>query len=77
LSNVGEGPYIPHVFGDEVQERLKRGLSWLTAAVHHSISWPSHDVLVHYDGEDYYLRVFICIENCPRICTENCPTLIA
>lgn len=56
MANVGEGPYIPHVFGDEVQERLKQGLSWLTAAVHHSISWPSHDVLVHYGGENYYLR---------------------
>lgn len=53
---IGEGPYIPHFFGEEVTEKYRQSLGWLTAAVHHSIPWPNEDALISYDGEDYFLR---------------------
>ena len=38
-------------------EKLYRGhRSWLTAAINHSIPWPENDVVVRYDGNDYFLR---------------------
>lgn len=51
-----EGPYIPHYFGEKVKALYRAHRGWLTCAVHHSIPWPEKDVLVHYDGEDYFLR---------------------
>jgi hypothetical protein len=51
-----EGPYIPHFFGEKVKQLYKSHRGWFTCAVHHSIPWPEKDVLVHYDGEDYFLR---------------------
>lgn len=50
------GPYIPHIFGDAVTDLYRAHRGWLTAAVHCSIPWPEHDVMVHYDGDDYFLR---------------------
>jgi hypothetical protein len=50
------GPYIPHLFGDDVQEIYRNTRGWLTAAVHTSIAWPKNDVMVHYDGDDYFIR---------------------
>ena len=50
--------YIPHLFGDRVVKAYKQyaECNWLICPVHHSISWPSKDVLIQYDGEDYFLR---------------------
>jgi hypothetical protein len=56
LVQIAEGPYIPHIFGDAVTDLYRRHRGWLTAAVHHSIPWPEKDVLLRYDGEDYFLR---------------------
>jgi hypothetical protein len=49
-------PYVPHVFGDEVDRRLRSRRGWLTAGVASSIPWPSHDVCVTYGGDDYFIR---------------------
>jgi len=49
-------PYIPHLFGEDVQELYRNTRGWLTAAVHTSIIWPVRDVMLHYDGDDYFLR---------------------
>jgi hypothetical protein len=48
--------YIPHLFGEAVQKLYGQHRGWLNAAVHHSIPWPKGDVMVHYDGDDYFLR---------------------
>ena len=49
-------PYVPHIFGDEVERRLRRPVGWLTAGVDSSIAWPSPDVCVIYSGDEYFLR---------------------
>ena len=49
-------PYIPHTFGEEVDRKLRSRRGWLTAGVASSISWPSFDVCVKYDGDEYFLR---------------------
>lgn len=49
-------PYIKHFFGEEVKRKLGGRTGWLTASVASSIAWPSDDVCVVYDGEDYFLR---------------------
>lgn len=49
-------PYVPHIFGEEVDRRLRSRRGWLTAGVASSISWPSFDVCVEYAGDDYFLR---------------------
>lgn len=49
-------PYVPHFHGEAVQEKYRSHFGWLTAAVHSSVPWPQEDVLVHYDGDDYFLR---------------------
>lgn len=51
-----ECPYIPHTFGEALQDLYRRAGGWLTAAVHTSIAWPTEDVMLHYDGEDFFLR---------------------
>jgi hypothetical protein len=49
-------PYVPHIFGAEVERRLTSRRGWLTAGVASSIPWPSSDVCVSYAGDQYYLR---------------------
>lgn len=53
---MNHGPYIPHLFGDSVTSLYQEHRGWLTAAVHCSIAWPERDVLVNFDGDDYFLR---------------------
>jgi len=49
-------PYVPHIFGEEVDRKLRSHRGWLTAGVASSISWPSLDVCVQYAGDEYFLR---------------------
>lgn len=49
-------PYIPHLFGDGIENKLKARRGWLTAGVASSITWPSSDVCVEYAGDEYFLR---------------------
>ena len=49
-------PYVPHLFGDAAQAKLKSRLGWLTAGVASSIAWPQEDVWVLYGGHEYVLR---------------------
>ncbi len=51
-----ETPYIKHIFGSEVDNKLASQLGWLTTGVASSISWPSADVCIQYLGDDYFLR---------------------
>lgn len=51
-----ETPYVPHIFGDEVNRKLRGRVGWLTAGVAASIAWPSFDVCVRYGGDEYFLR---------------------
>jgi len=49
-------PYVPHIFGEEVERKLAIRTGWLTAGVASSIPWPSSDVCVVYAGDEYFLR---------------------
>jgi hypothetical protein len=49
-------PYVPHLFGDAAQEKLRSRLGWVTAGVASSIPWPQEDVWVLYDNHEYVLR---------------------
>jgi hypothetical protein len=49
-------PYVPHIFGDEVERKLRSRRGWLSAGVASSIPWPSRDVCVVYAGDEYFLR---------------------
>jgi hypothetical protein len=49
-------PYARHIFGDEVERRLRIKRSWVTAGVASSIPWPTSDVCVVYAGDEYFLR---------------------
>jgi len=49
-------PYINHIFGEEVTNKLSNKLGWLTAGVVSSISWPSADVCIAYAGDEYFLH---------------------
>jgi hypothetical protein len=49
-------PYIPHLFGEAAQAKLKSKIGWLTAGVASSIAWPQEDVWVLYDGHEYVFR---------------------
>jgi hypothetical protein len=49
-------PYVPHLFGEAAQAKLKSTLGWLTAGVASSIAWPQEDVWVLYDSHEYVLR---------------------
>jgi hypothetical protein len=49
-------PYVPHIFGEELDRKLRSRRGWLTAGVASSISWPSFDVCVKYAGDEYFLR---------------------
>lgn len=50
------GPYIEHIFGDELQDLYQGHRGWITCAVHHSIPWPEKGVAITYDGRQYFLR---------------------
>ncbi|MGQ5281377.1 methylamine utilization protein MauJ [Xanthomonas arboricola] len=49
-------PYITHVFGDAVDQKLRSQMGWFTGAVASSIPWPAKDVWIHYAGDDFILR---------------------
>lgn len=49
-------PYVPHLFGEAAQEKLKSRQGWLTVGVASSIAWPREDVWVLYDEHEYILR---------------------
>lgn len=49
-------PYVPHVFGEEVERKLRSRMGWISAAVASSIPWPKKDVWVKYAGDDFILR---------------------
>lgn len=49
-------PYVPHLYGEAAQEKLKTKQGWLTVGVASSIPWPQEDVWVFYDGHEYVLR---------------------
>jgi hypothetical protein len=53
---MNHGNYISHVSGDAINLLYQSHRGWLTAAVHTSIAWPEKDVMVQYDGDDYFLR---------------------
>ena len=49
-------PYIPHVFGEKVREKLQSRRGWFCAAVASSVPWPKKDVWIQYGGDDFILR---------------------
>ena len=49
-------PYVPHVFGEAVDIKLRSRIGWVSAAVASSIPWPKKDVWVQYAGDDFILR---------------------
>lgn len=49
-------PYVPHLYGEAAEAKLKSRLGWMTAGVASSIPWPQEDVWVLYDGHEYVLR---------------------
>jgi hypothetical protein len=53
---MDSGPYVTHLFGEAVQEQYRVHRGWLTAAAYSSIPWPQEDVVIRYDGDDYFLR---------------------
>ena len=59
-------PYVAHLFGDRVIEKLKARRGWLNVGVASSIAWPSKDVWVLYDGHEYVLRGAEQVPDQPR-----------
>lgn len=55
MKKIPLGPRIPHFTGMVVQNVLETHRGWVVANVHHSIPWPTMDVLITYDGEDFIL----------------------
>lgn len=49
-------PYVPHVFGEAVDRKLRSRIGWVSAAVASSIPWPMKDVWVQYAADDFILR---------------------
>lgn len=49
-------PYVPHVFGDAVERKLRSRAGWINSAVASSIPWPKKDVWIQYSGDDFILR---------------------
>lgn len=49
-------PYIPHVFGEAIQELFRSRIGWFSAAVASSVPWPKKDVWIQYAGDDFVLR---------------------
>lgn len=48
--------YVPQLFGEAAQAKLREHRSWISAGVATSIAWPWEDVWVEYDGHGYLLR---------------------
>lgn len=53
---IEPGPYIEHIFDEDVQPLYREHRNWLTCSVHFSIAWPEKDVAVTYDGTQFFLR---------------------
>lgn len=53
---MNEPVYVPHLYGEAVTAKYSHNLGWLTASIKHSIPWPEFDVMVTYDGTDFFLR---------------------
>jgi hypothetical protein len=51
-----ETPYVPHLYGEAAQAKLRSRQGWLTVGVASSIPWPQEDVWVLYDCNEYVLR---------------------
>lgn len=49
-------PYVPHVFGEAVDQKLRSQIGWFNGAVASSIPWPAKDVWIQYAGDDFILR---------------------
>lgn len=49
-------PYVPHFFGEAVDQELRGQMGWFTGAVASSIPWPAKDVWIQYAGDDFILR---------------------
>jgi hypothetical protein len=49
-------PYVPHLFGDEAAAKAQARRGWLTVGVASSIAWPSAEVWIQYDGQEFLLR---------------------
>lgn len=49
-------PYVPHLFGGDVQAKLREHRGWISAGIATSIAWPWEDVWVEYNGHGYLLR---------------------
>src|SRR4051812_3614890 len=49
-------PYVTHIFGEEVERKLRSPGPWLTAGVASSIAWPALEVCILYSGDEYFLR---------------------
>ena len=49
-------PYVPHVFGEAVAQKLRSRIGWFGGAVASSIPWPPKDVWIQYAGDDFILR---------------------
>lgn len=49
-------PYVPHYFGQKVEDKLRSRLGWLTAGVASSIPWPKSDIWLVYNSDDYIIR---------------------
>lgn len=56
LRPMKHGPYVPHEFGVDAEAHYATSIGWLTASCSSSIPWPVEDVMVIYDGDDYFLR---------------------
>lgn len=48
-------PYVPHLFGDAAQAKMRSRQGWLTTCVDSSVAWPKEDVWILYDGHEYVL----------------------
>ena len=49
-------PYISHLFGVAALDRINKHRGWLSVGVISSIAWSQEDVLVEYDGHEYFLH---------------------
>lgn len=53
---IEPGPYIEHIFDEDVQPLYRQHRNWLTCSVHFSIAWPKKDVAITYDDTQFFLR---------------------
>ena len=47
---------MPHLFGEAATSLLSKRRGWLTGALQSSVHWPKEDVMLQYDGDEYFLR---------------------